>query len=246
MTATVSRRPALKVYAEVATRGCLLFTFDPPGLLARGESLDEALASGPAEARKLRSFLAECGELGLLTEVWAPDEAPELVVAETFSRRGRADDGNTWATFERDLEPVRPKELPGLLAILGHLREALLTLRDRLPPEAYGYRSLPRRMSIGEQLRHVYACDRWYLSCFWPGLPATPRAADLWGRLERHRRQALDHLAGLSQEDMAAVRRPNRQVWTARKLFRRFMYHEKFHRDTIERDLALFLAQRGQ
>ncbi len=237
--------PTLSVYAEAPTRGCLLFTFDPPGLLSRGTSVEEALAAGRKEARDLRRFLAECGQLGLLAEGWGPDETPRLSVAETVSRRGRADDGNTRATFKRDLEPLKPEEIPGYLVIMKHLRETLLTLKGRLPPEAYDFRSLPHRMTIREQLRHIYGCDRWYLSRFWSKLPAAPRAADIWDRLDLYRLQALGLLGGMSREDMAAARVPDgNQVWTARKLFRRFMYHEKFHRDTIDRDLALYLAGR--
>lgn len=236
--------PTLSVYAETPARGCLLFTFDPPGLLSRGVGLADALEAGLREAQELRGFLEECSQTGLLDETWGPDEVPTLSVAETFSRRGRADNGNTRATFKRDLEAVRPQDLPGYLTVMGHLRETLRTLYDRIPPEALEFRSLPHRMTIREQLRHIYGCDRWYLGRFWSRLPVTPRAADLWDRLTLHRQQALDLLSGMSREDMGAVRERDGQVWTARKLFRRFMYHEKFHRDTIGRDLALFLAGR--
>ncbi|MHB8927483.1 MAG: DinB family protein [Bacillota bacterium] len=185
----------LKVYAELGSEGgCILYTFDPPGLLSCGDSLDEAMAAAPREAAR-----------------------------------------------KRDLEPVRSEEVPGFLAILEHQRKTLWALKDRLPAEAYGFKSLPRRMTIKEQLTHIAACDRWYLSRYWRDLPTLRWSKDVWDKLVLNREPALERLGHLSLEDRAAARTTGGQVWTARKLFRRFMYHEKFHRDTIERDLALFL-----
>ncbi len=232
----------LKVYAELGSEGgCILYTFDPPGLLSCGDTPDEAMAAAPREAARLRRFLADCGRLDLLAEPWKDGETPEIVVAETVRRRGKSTRGNTRATFKRDLEPVRPKEVPGLLAILEHQRKTLWTLKDRLPAGAYGFKSLPRRMTIQEQLTHIAACDRWYLSRYWRDLPTLRRAKDVWDKLALNRELAVERLGHLSPEDRAAARTADGQVWTARKLFRRFMYHERFHSDAIERDLALFL-----
>lgn len=43
----------------------------------------------------------------------------------------------------------------------------------------------------------------------------------------------------MTPEEMAAVRKVGNETWTARKVFRRIMYHEKFHRDCILRDLRI-------
>lgn len=161
----------LKVYAELGSEGgCILYTFDPPGLLSCGDSLDEAMAAAPREAARLRRFLADCGRLDLLAEAWKDGETPDAVIAETVRRRGKSTRGNTRATFQRDLEPVRSEEVPGFLAILEHQRKTLWALKDRLPAEAYGFKSLPRRMTIKEQLTHIAASAR-------SGRPASSFAA---------------------------------------------------------------------
>lgn len=237
--------PTLDLYAEASSDGAyLLYTFYPPGLLAWGRTRDEALATAFVEAGRLRGFLADCGQLDLLKEPWNEDDTPDLVIRETYARRGTVADGGTRATFQRDLEPVRPEEVPGFLAILRHLRTTFRTLKDRIPAGAYGFRSLPHRMTIEEQLRHVASCDRWYLSRFWRDLPRLPVSRDVRHKLVLNRELALERLGNMTREDLGAVKKTDRQVWTARKLFRRFMYHEKFHRDTIERDLALYLGGR--
>jgi len=250
----------LRVYVEIGgDGGCLFYTFDPPGLLARGASFEEALAAAPAEAARLRRFLAggnlpgAAGNppgaggslLGLLEEPWDDGDVPEFVMAETIWARYQVANGRTNATFEPDLIPVLRSEVPGFLAVLACIRTRLLALKDRIPPEAYAYRSLPRRKTIEEQLRHMADCDYWYLTRLWDGLPHLPRARDAWHKLDLNRRRALDKLENLSDAELALQRRKDREVWTTRKVFRRFPYHEKFHVDTVERDLGLFSAERG-
>jgi hypothetical protein len=231
----------LELYVEIGgDGGCHLFTFDPPGLLAWGRSREEALAAALAEAARLRRLLDDHGLLGLLKEVWDEGETPELKVVETVTGRHRVANGGTRATFARDLVPVREDEVPGFLEVLAALRTTLWSLKDRIPPEAYSFRSLPRRMTIAEQLRHIAGCDRWYLTRFWDDLPRLPRSRDVWHKLKLNRELALSRLGGMTADDRARTRKVDHQVWSARKLFRRFAYHEKFHRDTIERDMALF------
>lgn len=242
----------LLVYAEIGTDdgGCLLYTFDPPGLLGRGSSEAEALGeAGGSGAAALRALLAEAGRLELLAEPWAEGESPSLVVAERVVRRGRVAGGGTRATFQPDLVPLRSDEIEPFLALLGHLRSRLEALRstlDALPPEVYRFRSLPHRMTIEEQLAHIAGCDRWYLTRFFPQLPGRlPPARDVWHKLYLNRERASARLRGMSTEELAAVRKTDGEVWTARKLFRRFMYHERFHQETLRRDLVRYCAQRG-
>ncbi|MEW6031827.1 MAG: hypothetical protein AB1645_02915 [Bacillota bacterium] len=238
--------PVLEVYEELGVDGgCHLFTFDPPGLLAWGRSRGEALREAPGQAAALRGLLAEHGLLGVLKEAWEARETPELKVAETVRGRNQVSHGGTKATFARDLVPVSGDEIPGFLRWLAALRTTLWALRDRIPPEGYSFRSLPHRMTIEEQLRHIAGCDRWYLSRFWDNLPRLPRSRDVWHKLELNRGRALSMLGGMTAEDRARTLKTDHEVWSARKLFRRFAYHEKFHRDTIERDLALFLEREG-
>lgn len=233
----------LEVYAEIGRDGgCHLFTFDPPGLLSWAASFDEAFAAAPREAAELYRLLEQHGLLSLLAEPWSEDETPEFRVAEEVHGRNKVGDGGTKATFRRDLVAVRPDEIPGFIALMGARRVRLLTLKDRIPPEAYHYRSLPHRMTIGEQLRHIAGAEYWYLTRLWDDLPRIPRSEDVWHKLALNRERALSKLAHLTPDEMRATRKVDHQVWSARKLFRRFLYHEKFHTDTIERDLKAWLA----
>jgi hypothetical protein len=236
--------PKLEVWAEIGGDGaCLLFTFDPPGLLARGASLESALAEAVVETGRLRELLVACGQVSLLKESWDEGESPELVIRETMNRRGKVATGDTEAAFSRDLEPLRPEEIVAYLALMTQMRLTLLALRDGLSREAYLFRSKPKRMPIGAQLRHVAHCERWYLGRFWSDVEKLPRRPDVWDKLAQCRELVVRRMSDLTPEERAATRKAGGEIWTARKLFRRFLYHEKFHRDTVARDLTLYLAQ---
>jgi len=238
--------PVLSVYAEIGgDGGCLLYTFDPPGLLARGASLEAALAAAADEAVALRRFLLEAGMLHLLRPPWREGESPEIHIVETVTRRGRVADGRTTATFEPDLRPVTPTEAADYLTLMRYSRRRLLALRQEIPAGAYGFRSQPHRLTIEGQLEHIAKAERWYIRRLWPDLPRLPRSRDVWQRLELCRGLALDVLDAMSPEDMARTARVEGEAWTVRKVFRRFLYHEKFHLDTIRRDLMLATGHLG-
>lgn len=226
----------LRVYSEVGEDGgCLLFTFDPPGLLARGNSMEEAMDLASQAARDLDKFLAQCGR-----PYSGGGPNPEIVVAETKRRRGKVANGNTSVTFEMDKVPVQVEEIPRFLTVQEHLRRELLELKDLIPEGAYEFRSMPHRMSIERQLNHLADCDRWYLSRLWSNLPRLPRSKDVWDKLAMNLERVRDKLMGLTEEELALVVRTDGEVWSCRKMLRRFMYHERFHLDTIKRDLNLY------
>lgn len=59
-------------------------------------------------------------------------------------------------------------------------------------------------------------------------------------------RNLVEHtLAGLTADQLAVQNVVGGDLWSPRKVMRRLMYHEQFHRDTIVRDLRLATAQLG-
>ncbi|MTI94763.1 MAG: hypothetical protein FH749_04625 [Firmicutes bacterium] len=228
----------LKVFAETgADGGCLLFTFEPPGMLARGNSVEEALGQASSAASRLDTFLAECGR-----PYPGAGPSPEILVAETVKRRGKVANGNTSVSFQKDKEPLEAEEIPRFLTVLAHQRKELLDLKAEIPQETYGFKFLPHRKTIEEQLKHIAACERWYLSRLWTDLPRLPRAKDVWEKLALNRELVEQVMQDLTPEDRARVVGIEGEVWTCRKVLRRLMYHERFHIDTTKRDLSMFLS----
>lgn len=247
--------PVVKLYAEVGTDGgALLYVFDPPGLVARGRSLPEALERAPdgyAELAEMRvnAAAAAAQPAAGAGAALAPTVNYSFVIAEQVNRRGAVADGMTSATFGPDFVPVSADELPGIVALLGESRRRLLEVRTELEsaglPGLMDYRSLPHRMTIRRQLEHIASAEKWYLSHIWTGLSRLAPARDIWQRLEAVRAQVIAVLEteGKVPQKAASV---SGERWTVRKVVRRLMYHEKFHRDAVRRDLDLARREAGQ
>jgi hypothetical protein len=248
------------VYAEIGTDGgALLYSLAPPGLVGRGASLAEATEQ--ASAHGIAELLAMAATAGraLLTDGRAspwPATAPtaqslpyNLTIVETQRRRGAVANGNTTATFGPDREPLLPGEVPAMLELLAESRRRLLAWRPILETapdagELLSFRSSPHRKTVAEQLMHVANAERWYLVRIQPELPRLPDSRTPWERLDAVRGLVVHTLARLSPAQLAAQHEVDGELWTARKVVRRLMYHEQFHRDTIVRDLRLAMAAR--
>jgi len=248
----------IEAYAEIGQDGgVLLFSFDPPGLLARGTSLGaavrEAAERGWPELRAMAAAAGRSLEAAGKRSPWptgaTPPAAPggeqtEVAIIETRERRGAVANGNTSATFRLDLAPLTPADVTASLELLAESRRHLLALRPLLecspdPAAMLAFRSRPDRKSIAEQLMHIAAVERWYLVRIRPELPRLPVSAGPWERLAAVRGLVVRTLAGMGEHDLAIRTRVNGEVWTPRKVIRRLMYHERFHRDTIARDMRL-------
>ncbi len=90
-----------------------------------------------------------------------------------------------------------------------------------------------------EQLRHIASAERWFLSKIIPELPRLPVSHDVWQRLAVVRELVVESLSGLSGAALGCRALINGELWTTRKVIRRLMYHEQFHRDCVRRDLKL-------
>lgn len=226
----------LNVYAEVGQdKGCLLFIFDPPGMLVRANSFNAALDRAPGAANELFALLNGCWQPSP-----CPGETPRIILAEILHRRGKVANGNTTVTFQRDYVPPRPEEIVMFLKAFEAVRGHLLELEAQIPGDAYNFKSLPHRKTIEEQLGHIAACQGWYLSQAWKGLPRLPRSRNVWHKLELNWERAREKLLSLQAEELDLVVRTKGEAWTCRKILRRLLYHEKFHLDTIKRDLGIY------
>ena len=228
--------------------GALLYSVDPPGLVGRGASLAAAVAAtvdrGWAELACM-AVAADPRWSPLSQTISTGDVGPEFVIRETVRRRGAVANGMTTATFQADRAPLDRATIQAALALLERSRARLLSIRGVLleqPDSGQSvlvFRSLPRRKTVAEQLRHIAAAERWYIAKISPELPRLPATRDIWQRLEAVRSLVVARLAVLDGPALNAETQVNGERWTPRKVLRRLMYHEQFHLETLRRDLSL-------
>jgi uncharacterized damage-inducible protein DinB/predicted RNase H-like HicB family nuclease len=224
------------VYLEIADDGrCMAHVLGLPGCIARAPTRDEALRRLPDAIRDTHAWLRRHGEP-------APpaDEPIEFEIAGESRGIGPFDPGNAAALFPPDREPVTPEEMEYRLRLLSRSRADLLALVRDLPDEILDWQPIPDSFSIRRLLRHVGDAEEWYVSRLVPPETLPPewehdKDLPVFEFLDVERRTAAARLRQLTEEERSAVHYPTawayhpEEPWTAGKVLRRFLEHEREH-----------------
>jgi predicted RNase H-like HicB family nuclease/uncharacterized damage-inducible protein DinB len=232
-------------YLEIAVDGrCLAHVPDLPGCVVRAPARGEALHRLPDAIRDYHTWLRRHDESAPEAE-----EAIEVEVAGESSGFGPFDPGDAAALFPPDKELVTAEEMEHHFHLMAHSRADLLVLVQGLSDNLLDWQPESGSFSIRRLLRHVGNAEEWYVSRLVP--PATlplewegDEGLVIFEFLEMERRTAVARLQQLTEEERARVFYPTRwtnhpdEAWTARKVLRRFLEHEREHTTQIQEILA--------
>jgi predicted RNase H-like HicB family nuclease/uncharacterized damage-inducible protein DinB len=241
------------VYLEYTADGpCLAHVLDLPGCIVRAPSPDVALEQLPQAIRVYHDWLRLHGE-----PTPPSDEPISVEVAGESVSTGPFEPGNTAALFLPDREPLAAEEMERYFQLLAYTRADLLALvhapstgtAASLPDKLLDWQPTPEAWSLRHLLRHVGNAEEWYVSRLVPPetLPAEwehDAELPIFEFLEMERRTAIARLRQLSAEERSGVFYPSRwtdhpdEPWTARKVMRRFLEHEREHTAQAQETLA--------
>jgi predicted RNase H-like HicB family nuclease/uncharacterized damage-inducible protein DinB len=233
------RKMAHQVFLEVGADGrAMAHVPELPGCIAVGETRDDAVAAIPAAIQRYLKWLARHDE-----EAATADSAFEVV--EESRGFGPFDPGDKAALFAPDREPVTREEVAERLRLMAFSRQDLLTAVEGLPATALS-EEYTEGWSIDTILRHVGGAEIWYVTRVahdWQpdGYSEHRAAANPIDWLNWSREVAAARLRELSAGERSGVFHPTHytdypeETWTARKVLRRFLEHEREHRAQIER-----------
>ena len=224
------------VFVEADDEGlAMAHVLDLPGCMARGSSREQALERLAGAIRDTWSWLRRHGEL-------APDEGEELrlEVAGEFTGTGPFDPGDAAALYPPEREPITPAEMEEAFRHMSHARADLLALAGGVTEELLDWVPFPGHYTLRRILRHIGNADEWYVSRIVPPETLPPEWADdeempLPEFLEMSRRTAVERLRLLTETEREGVFFPTEwtshpeEAWTARKVLRRALEHEREH-----------------
>ena len=138
------------------------------------------------------------------------------------------------AFFEDDRRPLSSEDVEIGLQLLGWSRQDLLKVLEELTP---GQLNKPIhgevRGSIEGILEHVCGAENWYFSQFGMSVDWSALPDDIDARLAVSRANTRTQLATLLGEDRITENCGER--WSARKILRRTLWHERAHTEQIAR-----------
>jgi len=215
-----------------------------PGCAVRAETRELELSSLPPAVREHLDWLTLHGE-----EVDGAADSLELAIVAEHMGTGPFNPGDAAALFPQDLAPIARAEMERFFSLLASSRSDLLASVCHVPDDLLDCASGPDTFSICRILRHVGNAEEWYVSRIVPPdrLPAEwkdDEALPIFGFLAMERRTVLEQLRGLDEVQRSSVFYPvvwtdhPEEGWTARKVLRRFVEHEREHTRQIEALLA--------
>jgi len=228
------------LYLEIGRNGrCIAWVSELPGAHVSYPSEKETISAMPGEISSFLYFLRHFGE-----EV----NIPRIIETEVVERkvfRATLHPCDTQAFFSFDREPLTLEEQRKFLRWVGYSREMLQDMLHGLPPEAWAWKKegMPGKplgkggggWNLETYLRHISNAEKLYLTNFWSGLPRLAPQKNVMVRLDLVRDQFWECFTKTTAQERKKVVDADGELWTARKVLRRTIYHERCHSGGIAR-----------
>ena len=204
------------------------WVLDLPGCFSAAASEAEAISRVPATIAAYYGWLARYD-----TTLPIAAGPVEVKVVETFHAFPDSNDPNYLvnAFFEDDRRPLSYWDVTVALRLLDWTRQELQqVLRPATTEQLAG--------PIGMLVKHIANAENWYLSRLELGLDPSQLPPDPLERFAAVRANARSQLIPLIGDERITTL--NSEQWSARKILRRTLWHERDH----TRQLRQLLAQR--
>lgn len=215
---------------------------DLPGCYSRAPTFDEAVRKVPNKIREFLDWLRIHGE-----SIEETQYDVETEISETIRGCWPVNLGDSQALFNADLKPLNQEEVDRYLNYMSYAREDLIDLYLRVPKDALEWKpddSTPR--NIKRIAEHVGEVDLFYIERLrgrrheeWP--------LNFLETTEEIRKLRMLALSKDERNCSVSYHQPggwtgttSPEGWTARKVLRRFIWHERLHTATMKRLLNLF------
>jgi predicted RNase H-like HicB family nuclease len=212
----------------------IAWALDVPGCYSNAPTLKEAVANAPAA---IAAYFGWRSEQDCSFPI--PSDTIETRVVETFHAFAARDGSDTIVNgfFEDDRRPLASWEIQNALQVLDWTRRDLDAVIVAMRPEQ---RSKPDARPAGREtpadlLRHIADAENWYFSHLGLALGTGLLPIDPPERLAAVRANSRAQLRLLAGE--ARITLAHAEQWSARKIVRRMLWHERDHTQQIARML---------
>lgn len=222
-----------------------------PGTYARANDKQSLLRELNEELSYHSRWLRKHGERSLVS-----GHADSKIIEEIHGVVGLGESGGEMARFDFDLRRVTSRMLDHFIRLMKHNRQDLLGLTGNLTLQQMGYIPEGKKRDIAGILQHVCNAEEFYLSRLGPETDQKyekyERTSEsevdklpVFQRLEVVRRVSVSCLRDIVPRRGATVftraeytNNPNEE-WTAYKVMRRYLEHEREHYYNIREYLGL-------
>ncbi|HOP06580.1 MAG TPA: DinB family protein [candidate division Zixibacteria bacterium] len=216
---------------DIEPRHWVAWVFDLPGCYSKAVNREDAIAGVPSRIADYFDWLASHQN-----QPGKPPGDIEVEIAESFQSFVSEGDYIVNAFFEDDRRPMNPDYVEHIRSLLGFTRNDLTRLVDGISAEQR-QTPVPGEVqgTIDGILKHVAWAEWWYFDSLNLAFPQEEMPQDVLRMLDRVREHTLRQLPLLTNNDTLTERMGER--WSARKIVRRTLWHERAHTEQIIRYL---------
>jgi predicted RNase H-like HicB family nuclease len=233
------------VCLEVGSGGTGAFVPDCPGCWIFGRTPESALMKVRLAVAEWFNWMKKHGE-----HVPSDAKSFKIEVAEVLRvNYNPVEAGKPEPLFWSEVLPVTKKDVARTLRLMSYSREDLLQLVSHVSDECFDWKPPDGPRTIRNCLRHIGYVEPWYISRLDVDLPRNyPR--NIFKMLDYTRKIVVEFLEKMPREKMRGIYQPKKDpspicnLWTARKVLRRLVDHERLHAKYIEKALKMFNSQR--
>jgi len=197
---------------------------DLPGCFAAHDNRDAAIAAAP---KAVEAYIAWCAASGIRIS----GVSPPMVVSEVVRAWQYEPEYEVNAFFASDRPPVAVDELPEYQRLLEISRRDLLQAVEGLDAESM-QRPIPgERWPLEGIVHHVARSELWYLDRLGLAFSRDDLSPEPLDAIRQVRQRHLAMLTALSGQTGVVVL--GGEVWSARKVLRRTLWHERDHTQHI-------------
>jgi len=216
----------------------IAWVVDLPGCFARASARDEVVRCAPRAIADY--FNWRDGYERVSSEAI---EQMGIEVVEEFRNYETLDGYWVNAFFAWDRRPLLAGEIDDVRWLLSCMRSDLISAVRRVPAAALDQPIAGERFgTIAGILTHAATAERWYLDKLGLAPQKETLGTDPFAMLESVRRHLLMHLPRFAND--ATVSEGHGEFWSARKVARRALWHERVHTWHIQRLTAQLVNQR--
>lgn len=220
----------IAIHLDVGRGGCMAHAMGPwVGANCTARNRERALAKIRREVRAYAAWLRTRGE--------RVSARGPLRVVEVVTGMDPWVAGGVNALFGPDRAPATRADVARCVRRMAWNREETLAIAARVPRRAWRRTWTGEPRTIADTLAHIANAEIWYLTRI--GVEAADLPADPLERLAAARGAVVRSLGGLTVEQRKRVFVPTRycsprqrrlrEAWTARKVLRRLLEHERQH-----------------
>jgi predicted RNase H-like HicB family nuclease len=233
----------ISVCLEVGPQATGAFLPDCPGCWVFGRTKERALKKVRIAVVEWFKWLKKHG--GKIPQL--SDEV-KIEIAEMLQvDYNPAEAGKPEPLFWSEVLPVKKDDIKRTTRLMEYSRRDLLNLVSNLTGKQLSFKPPNKPRTIRNCLRHIAYVEWWYVNRLNIEMPEKfPK--DVFGLLNHIRELVVESLEKLPREKMRGVHQPVKykspicDLWTARKVLRRLVDHERLHTKYIQRLLKMFSA----